>query len=172
MLGNQKGYLRVCLFLDVAPLLFFCYTVPSGYPQNIEIRAVSSRMSTLSWDPPNYEDRNGVIIGYVINVTNTRRNETLQYTSNTTALTLSTLSPYTTYYCIVAARTSVGTGPFSAVITLRTLQDGKMTCLLPQLIFFILQSSLSFSTIKPSPVPTWKCYELKWDFTLLGSTTC
>ena len=128
----------MCLLLIVAPLLFFCYTVPSGYPQNIETRAVSSRMSTLSWDPPNYEDRNGVITGYVINVTNTRRNETLQYTSNTT-LTLSTLSPYTTYYCVVAARTSVGTGPFSTVITLQTLQDGNKSCLLPQLIFFILQ---------------------------------
>ena len=131
----------MCLFLIVLHpyCCFNCYTVPSGYPQNIETRAVSSRMSTLSWDPPNYEDRNGVIIGYVINVTNTRRSETLQYTSNTTTLTLSTLSPYTTYYCIVAARTSVGTGPFSAVITLRTLQDGKKSCLLTKLKFFILQ---------------------------------
>ena len=101
------------------------YSVPSGYPQNVEATAVSSRMSTLSWDPPNYEDRNGVIIGYVINVTNTRRSDTLQYTSNTTSLTLSMLSPYTTYYCIVAARTSAGTGPFSTVIRLLTLQDGK-----------------------------------------------
>ena len=49
--------------------------MPSGYPQNIEAGVVSSRISTLSWDPPNYEDRNGVIIGYVINVTNTRRSE-------------------------------------------------------------------------------------------------
>ena len=103
--------------------------MPSGYPQNIEVRVVSSRMSTLSWDPPNNEDRNGIITGYVINVINTRRNETVQYTSNTTALTLSTLSPYTTYYYIVAARTSVGTGPFSAVITLLTPQDGKMSFL-------------------------------------------
>ena len=99
--------------------------MPNGNPQNFEAAATSSRMSTLSWDPPNYEDRNGVIIGYVINVTNTRRNETLQYTSNTTAITLTTLSPYTTYYCIVAARTSVGTGPFSAVLTLQTAPDGK-----------------------------------------------
>ena len=88
-------------------------------------------MSTLSWDQPNHEDRNGIIIGYVINVTDTRRSETLQYTSNTTALTLSTLSPYTTYYYIVAARTSVGTGPYSAVITLLTPQDGKMSFLPP-----------------------------------------
>ena len=129
--------------------------MPSGYPQNIEVRAVSSRMSTLSWNPPNYEDRNGVITGYVINVTDTRRNETLQYTSNTTALTLSTLSPYTTYYCIVAARTVVGTGPISAVITLRTPPDGKKSCLSPQLleyfytaiIFFFIQ----YHQVLPSP---------------------
>ena len=50
-------------------------SVPSGHPQNIEARAVSSRMSTLSWDLPNYEDRNGIIIGYVNNVKNTRRSE-------------------------------------------------------------------------------------------------
>ena len=119
------------LFFSVRTSLLFCYTVPSGYPQNTEVTAVSSRMSTLSWNPPKHEDRNGVIIGYVINVTNTRRSETLQYTSNTTALTLSTLSPYTTYYYIVAATTSVGTGPFSAVITLLTPQDGKMSLLSP-----------------------------------------
>ena len=99
--------------------------MPNGDPQNFEATATSSRMSTLSWDPPNFEDRNGVIIGYVINVTNTQRNETLQYTSNATALTLTTLSPYTTYYCIVAARTSVGIGPFTTVLTLLTPQDGK-----------------------------------------------
>ena len=118
-------------FFGSYTFIIVCYTVPSGYPQNVEARAVSSRMSTLSWNPPNYEDRNGIIIGYVINVTNTRRSETLQYTSNTTALTLSTLSPYTTYYCIVAARTSVGAGPFSTVITLDTPQDGKKSCLPP-----------------------------------------
>ena len=101
------------------------FSVPNGYPQNFEARAVSSRMFTLTWYPPNFEDRNGIIIGYTINLTNTRRNDTLLYSSNTTALTLSTLSPYTTYYCTVAARTSIGTGPFTAVLTLLTPQDGK-----------------------------------------------
>ena len=81
-------------------------------------------MFTLSWDPPNFEDRNGIIIGYVINITNVRTNEASEYTSNTTALTLSTLSPYTTYHCIVAARTSVGTGPYTAVLSLQTSPEG------------------------------------------------
>ena len=153
MLCNQKKAIWECVyFFAVTPLLLFCYTVPSGYPQNVEATAVSSRMSTLSWDPPDYEDRNGIIIGYVINVTNTRRSETLQYTSNTTALTLSTLSPYTTYYCILAAQTSVGTGPFSAVITLRTPPDGKKTCLPPQLLeYFIHRNNLLFYSVPSSP---------------------
>ena len=78
----------------------------------------------LSWNPPDLEDRNGIIIGYVINI-NSQRNETLQYTSNTTTLTLSSLSPYTSYYCTVAARTSVGTGTFTTVLTLQTSPEGK-----------------------------------------------
>ena len=84
---------------------------------------MSPRTALLSWDPPNFADRNGVITGYVINVTSTE--VTLQYTSNTVNLTLDALSPFTTYNCIIAARTSVGTGPFSAVLTLLTHQDGK-----------------------------------------------
>jgi len=86
---------------------------------------MSPRMALLSWDPPNFEDRNGVIIGYVINVTTI--GVTLQYTSNTVHLTLDTLSPFTTYYCIIAARTSVGTGPFSIVLTFLTHEDGRFS---------------------------------------------
>ena len=82
-------------------------------------------MFTLSWNPPNFEDRNGIIIGYIMNITSAHANETTEYASNTTTLTLTTLSPYTTYYCIVAARTSVGTGPFTPVLRFQTPPDGK-----------------------------------------------
>ena len=99
--------------------------MPSGYPQRFEAAATSSKTSTLTWDPPNFEDRNGIIIDYVINITSAHTNETTEYASNTTTLTLTTLSPYTTYYCIVAARTSVGTGPFSSVLRFQTPPDGK-----------------------------------------------
>ena len=117
--------------------------MPSGSPQNFEATGTSSRMSTLSWNPPISEDRNGVITGYVINVTNTRRNETLLYLSNTTVLTLSTLSPYTTYYCIVAASTSVGTGPFTTVLTLLTPQDGKKSSIT---VIIIYSNHICFSS--------------------------
>ena len=100
--------------------------MPSGYPQSFEAAATSSKTSTLTWDPLNFEDRNGIIIGYVINITSAHTNETTEYASNTTTLTLTTLSPYTTYYCIVAARTTVGTGPFSPVLRLQTSQSGMI----------------------------------------------
>ena len=106
------------------PHLVSLDSVPNGYPQNFEATASSSRMSMLSWNPPDMEDRNGIIIGYVINITS-QRNETLQYTSNTTTLALSSLSPYTTYYCTVAARTSVGIGTFTPILTLHTSPEGK-----------------------------------------------
>ena len=93
-------------------------------------------MSTLSWDLPNFEDRNGNITGYVINITNAQTNEASEYASNATTLTLTTLSPFTTYYCIVAAKTSVGTGPFTPVLTFRTPPDGMNYVL--KIVFTVL----------------------------------
>ena len=49
-----------------------------------------------------------------------------QLTSTTTSLTVSTLQPFTTYFCIIAASTSVGMGPFSTVVTLQTPEDGTL----------------------------------------------
>ena len=129
--------------------------MPSGYPQNFEATATSSRMFTLSWDPPNFEDRNGIIIGYVINIINVRTNEASEYTSNTTALTLSSLSPYTIYYCTVAARTSVGTGPFTPVLSLETSPEGIRSNVFSfsfyHIGFTLMQYSFQFHLALPRP---------------------
>ena len=68
--------------------------------------------------------QNGIIILYTINVTVADSGEMFQLTSTTTSLTVSTLQPFTTYFCIIAASTSVGMGPFSTVVTLQTPEDG------------------------------------------------
>lgn len=52
--------------------------------------------------------------------------EEFQLTSNTTSVNVTTLRPYTTYHCIIAASTSVGIGPFSTLVTLLTPEDGKI----------------------------------------------
>ena len=85
----------------------------------------SSRSAVLTWDPPNDEDQNGVIVEYTINVTAVETGEEFQFTSNITMLTVTTLRPFTTYLCTIAASTSVGLGPFSTVFTLRTPEDGE-----------------------------------------------
>ena len=73
--------------------------------------------------------QNGIIILYTINVTVADSGEMFQLTSTTTSLTVSTLQPFTTYFCSIAASTSVGMGPFSTVITLQTPEDGMLLCM-------------------------------------------
>ena len=86
---------------------------------------VTSTSLLLSWDPLAYEDQNGVIIGYVINVTVQETGASFQLESTTTELAVSNLKPYRTYVCVIAAATSVGTGPFSEIYIVKTPEDGK-----------------------------------------------
>jgi len=84
-----------------------------------------SRSVVLTWDPPPPEDQNGPIVGYVINVTVIETGEMFQLTSSTNTLSVASLKPFTHYVCIIAARTSVGLGPFSTTVTVMTPEDGK-----------------------------------------------
>ena len=47
--------------------------------------------------------------------------------STSTSVTVTSLRPYTTYDCSIAAETSAGRGPFSSVITVRTDEAGTQT---------------------------------------------
>ena len=85
----------------------------------------SSRSITLSWVPPPEEQQNGEITSYSLNITDTRTGVTIQRTvpDSQTTLTVTSLSPFTSYSCLIAVSTSVGLGPFSTVLTLTTLED-------------------------------------------------
>ena len=99
--------------------------VPSGSPLNFGASVVASRSATITWNPPQADLQNGIIIRYLINVTVVETGQFFQLTSSTTSLTISTLVPFRNYICIIAAVTSVGVGPFSARFTLTTPQDGE-----------------------------------------------
>ena len=89
------------------------------------------------------------MVEYTINVSAVETGEEFQLTSPTTSLTVTSLRPFTTYRCIIAASTSVGIGPFSTVFTLVTPEDGKSTasqCI--QLIYFSL-------ILVPTSAPTF-----------------
>ncbi len=79
----------------------------------------------VDWDPPAPEDRNGPIIGYVINVTVVRTGEFLQFFSNVSRFSLTSLQPFTTFICVFAAQTPVGTGPFSRQYIVTTPEDSE-----------------------------------------------
>ena len=106
------------------------HIVPSGTPTNLTGDATSHESIFLSWDPPLFEEQNGVITGYTINVTNLRREETMQFSvMDSRNLSVGSLLPHTTYACVVAAHTINGTGPFSQQFLVRTLETSKC-CLL------------------------------------------
>ena len=79
----------------------------------------------INWEPPPEEEQSGVIIGYTIKVTQTDTLVATQYFTTSTSITITSLEPYTTYLCVVAADTAVGTGPFSHLVFVQTLEAGQ-----------------------------------------------
>ena len=101
-------------------------TVPSGPVVNPVALISSSTSIILEWEPPILVEQNGIITGYMINILAVESAE-VNFQFNTTALSLLVegLGPFTAYDCRIAARTIVGSGPYSTAITALTLQDGK-----------------------------------------------
>lgn len=77
----------------------------------------------LTWDSPVLEEQNGVIQEYLVNVTVSETGEHFQLQYPASPATISDLHPYYTYNIFVAAVT-VATGPFSEVVSTRTLPTG------------------------------------------------
>ena len=105
------------------------HSVPSGSPQDIEVTAFSSRSALLMWQPPNNDQLNGVVTGYVINVTETETGNQNQIVTLEVQYTFNDLHPFYHYSFIVAAVT-VGQGPFSAIFSQQMPQDGIYSCVL------------------------------------------
>ena len=98
--------------------------MPSGYPQNITAEVISSRSAIFTWEPPLFAEQNGVIVNYVVNINAEETREVFQLFSEILNISVSSLSPFTTYFYTIAATTSVGQGPYSIVYTLQTPEDG------------------------------------------------
>ena len=106
-------------------LLSLHHPVPNGYPQNFMGTADTSRSAVLVWNPPPAEEQNGIIVNYVINVTEADSGVTFQLFSRNTSVSVNSLLPFTSYNFLIAASTSVGVGPFSRLLTLQTPEDGN-----------------------------------------------
>ena len=84
---------------------------------------MSSSSIALNWNPP--AKPNGVIIQYQVQCSGGGQVLPSTVAGSQTTTTLIGLTPYTSYTCIIVARTSVGGGP-GATISVTTAQDGKL----------------------------------------------
>ena len=98
-------------------------------PKDLVAVGISSSAVNLSWQPPLPEQRNGIIIRYVVNVTAVETGEGFELVSVLDNLTVDSLHPHWTYIFMVSGETSVGVGPPSLAVTATTLEDGNAICI-------------------------------------------
>ena len=97
----------------------YLYTAPKGPPQNFTL-SPNSRAIFLSWDPPLFLQRNGVIISYLITCNCSCGSRNISNTS----LIIEELEPFTNYTCSISAATVKGNGPVTAK-SVMTAEDSK-----------------------------------------------
>ena len=100
------------------------FAVPTGFPRNVKGNSPSPTSIVLKWAPPPLEEQSGDILQYIVNITHAGTLETTQHFTNTTNITITSLQPYTTYVCFIAARTEIGIGPFSLIFFIQTEEGG------------------------------------------------
>lgn len=83
-----------------------------------------SRAIVCSWNLPPFEHQNGHIIEYRINVTEVITGRVFVRVSTSTSLVIGSLHPDYVYQWVVTAVT-IGVGPYTAISSVRTLEDGK-----------------------------------------------
>ena len=83
----------------------------------------------LSWSPPQFEDRNGAIRHYIVNVTERETGSEFSTVATQMMITLSSLHPYYTYVCTVYAVT-IGAGPAAEPVSVTTFEDSKCSFVL------------------------------------------
>ena len=91
--------------------------VPSGWPNSFQVLLVNSTANNLTWNEVNCSQRNGLITGYTVMISNS----SITYNLNSTEryIILNDLVFGTVYNISVAAVNSVGKGPFSDSIAVQ-----------------------------------------------------
>lgn len=92
-------FLSLCVVPTAAP------TMPSGFP-------LTSTLITLSWTPLSAEHVNGIILFYLVDVTEVITNTSWTFHAVRDVINIGPLHPYYTYRCRVAAFT-IGVGPYT-----------------------------------------------------------
>lgn len=107
-------------------ITYVWYIVPGAPPRNVSAEATSPTTIAVSWLPPPAERSNGRIVYYKLHFVEVGQsdNEATVTTLNQTDMVIDELKKWTAYKVWVLAGTTVGDGPISYPITVRTLEDG------------------------------------------------
>ena len=119
LIANHLSYILASHFCHD-----FALAVPSGPPVGVGHLEITSTSVTLSWNPPETSQQNGVIRSYIVIVREEETGRNFSVNSTNTELRIGNLHPFYTYHFAVAAVT-VSQGPFTYEYVLRTLEDGK-----------------------------------------------
>lgn len=101
-------------------------SVPGAPPRNVSAEATGPTTIAMSWQPPPIERSNGQIVYYkVFLVENGHSDSEASVTTlNATSIVMDELKRWTEYKIWVLAGTSVGDGPRTYPIIVRTHEDG------------------------------------------------
>ena len=98
---------------------------PSGFPHQFRGNPLSSHSVLFYWDPVQEGQRNGPITSYVISSLDLKGGNQILVHVQSSPYNLSGLSPYTDYEFFITAANSIGFGPSSPGIIVKTLPDGR-----------------------------------------------
>ena len=123
--------------------IVYC-AVPTSAPQNLSSSAISSSSFMLKWNEPPDEHQNGHITGYDVRViAQEGRSSFMKLSTENSEILVFSVEESTTYFVSVAAKTSVGVGPYSEPISITTKKDQcmlySMQIVLEPIVFFLLQ---------------------------------
>ena len=105
-------------------MLLYYSVAPTGAPSNFVVNITTQNSVSLSWNPPPIDQQNGLIRYYVITCSTAGSSTVINWTSNTTELTIQNLQPYSQYSCTVAAFT-IAIGPASIQLNFTLPEAGE-----------------------------------------------
>lgn len=122
-----------------APQCWDCL-VPGAPPMNVTAVAISPTTIRVTWQPPPAETANGRIAYYKLLCVESGRgdSEATVVKLNQTTFVLDELRRWTEYRIWVLAGTSVGDGPPSYPVTVRTYEDGTCQIAISCWVFIFL----------------------------------
>lgn len=111
-----------CMVINTYPT--YSLLAPSAPPQNVSVVALSPTKIQIAWSPPPAIDTNGVLIFYDVTVMELETGQQWELSSTQQQLNVTSLHPYYSYQCTVAAFT-VSRGTYSSAYQAQTFETCK-----------------------------------------------